>query len=148
MKNMLFSALCLLLPGAFFAQKKITVQFSQTELMQLTGKNQYEQVLESGYKSEAMPAEGTKIINLHKMETEYYENGELKKIFKIDNIQKEGKMFIIKYTEEDLRNGKPLETIQVIDTKRKKSYYSWYYDGDDNSTFVVQEKKVSMKLDD
>jgi hypothetical protein len=46
----------------------------------------------------------------------------------------------------DLRNGKQIKTTQIVDTKENKSHYSWYWDGDEDTSYLIDEKVNTLTV--
>jgi hypothetical protein len=91
---------------------------------------------------------GKKEIDLEKMEMRFSEDNILKHTLKIKSYQKTSNTRIeIILVDYDLRTSKPFDTYQIIDFKTKTSYYSWYYDGSDDMTWVCIEAggKIEIK---
>jgi hypothetical protein len=82
---------------------------------------------------------GKKELDLKNMESRFYENNQLRNTLKIKSYTKTSKRIEIILLDYDLRTGLQFETYQTIDLKKNKSYYSWYYDGVDDVTWVYIE---------
>jgi hypothetical protein len=112
------------------------------------GKVDYEIAIDSGcYLFEKREVLEQKIVNLTKMETNYYQDGNFVKSYKIESWKQKNGVFYITYIESDVRNGNELITTQIIDINQNLSYYCWYWDGDVNKTVVVKESNIVMKFD-
>jgi hypothetical protein len=79
-----------------------------------------------------------KVINLDSMTITYYVDGEFFDINEICTYTKnlDGSL-LIGSLEKDVRNGKDLITYQYFD--ERESYYFWYWDGEENSTYLLKE---------
>jgi hypothetical protein len=89
---------------------------------------------------------GKKELDLNKKESRFYENNQLRNIVKIKSFTKTKDRIEIILSDYDLRTNKPFNTYQIIDLKTNTSYYSWYYDGVDDITWVYNESGGSIKI--
>ena len=87
-----------------------------------------------------------KELDLTKMESRFYHNGILLNILKIKSFTKTKDRIEIVLSDYNLRTHQPFDTYQTIDLKTNTSYYSWYYDGEDDITWVYNESGGSIKI--
>jgi hypothetical protein len=147
MKNLL--SVLILLSSLIGNSQTITVTWNRTRASNFHGNSatipEFAREMDSVFD---VGGNGKKELDLEKMESRFYEDNILKSVLKIKSVQKtnENRLLII-LEDFDLRNGKNLETYQVIDFKKQKSYYSWYYDGKEDITWVYDEYggKISLK---
>ena len=147
MKSVIIFTLTMIVSMLSLSQDLISLSYTQSDVYKLFGENDYEKVIKSGKLSEKRVVVEQKVINLTKMETSYYQDGVFVKTFKIDDCNEKNGVLYITYKEKDSRNGKQLITTQIVNTNKKTSYYCWYWDGDENTTFVIKEGNVEINVE-
>jgi hypothetical protein len=146
MKSILIFTLTMVVSLFSLSQDVISLNYTQSDVYTLFGENDYEEVINNGNLSEKRKVVEQKVINLTKMETNYYQDGVFVKTFKIDNCKEINGIFYITYKERDVRNNGTILTTQIVDTNKNTTYYCWYWDGDENTTFVVKESNLEMSV--
>jgi hypothetical protein len=119
----------------------ITVTWNRTKAYNFHGDNaRIPEFASAGTIVFDVEGNGEKELDLNLMESRFYEDNVLINTLKIASYQKTSKdRMEIVLQDFDLRTGKPFPTYQIIDFKSNKSYYSWYYDGKDDITWVYIE---------
>ena len=119
----------------------ITVTWNRTKAFNFHGDNaRIPEFAAAGNLVFDVAGNGKKELDLNKMESRFYEDNQLRSILKIKSYQKTSNTRIEIILEDyDLRTGKSFDTYQILDLKTNTSYYSWYYNGDDNITWVYNE---------
>jgi hypothetical protein len=126
----------------------ITVTWNRTKAFNFHGDNaRIPEFAAAGNLVFDVAGNGKKELDLNKMESRFYEDNQLRSILKIKSYQKTSNTRIEIILEDyDLRTGKPFDTYQILDLKTNTSYYSWYYNGDDDITWVVLETNGVIKI--
>jgi hypothetical protein len=119
----------------------ITVTWNRTKAFNFHGDNaRIPEFASAGTQIFDVGGNGKKVIDLNKMESSFYEDGIHKNTLKIKSYQQTSKTRLeIVLADYDLRTSLPFDTYQIIDFETNTSYYSWYYDGTDNITWVCIE---------
>lgn len=146
MKSFLYIVLTMMTSVYGFSQNEIIIEFTQTVSFVHEGNVDYTTVLAKGQIALTKTVNEKKAINLEEMKMDYFVDGVLNKTFSIQDCQNRGSLYILTLADVDLRNGIPFETIQVVDIKKNTSYYSWYYDGNDDASFLIQEKISNLDV--
>jgi hypothetical protein len=147
MKNIFFLIILSVIKSSF--SQVITVTWNRTKAYNFQGDNaRIPEFASAGTLVFDVEGNGKKVIDLNRMESSFYEDDVYVNTLKIASYQKTSKDRIEIVLEDfDLRTGKPFPTYQVLDLKTNKSYYSWYYNGNDNITWVYIEDggKIQIK---
>jgi hypothetical protein len=146
MKSILIFALTMVVSLFSLSQDVISLSYTRSDAYFLNGENDYSEVIKNGSFVDGKEVVEQKVINLSKMETNYYQNGDFVKTYKIQDVKEENGIFYITYKENDVRNGNTIITTQIVDINKKTSFYCWYWDGDENSTIVVKETNLEMGI--
>lgn len=146
MKSVLIFALTMIVSLVSLSQSVITINFTKTESLVLPGNYDYKKVLETGDVLSEKIVNETKVINFDKMFTQYFVDGKLEGTFLIDDCDEKDGVYTITYKERDIRNGREIKTTQIVDTKENKSYYVWYWDGDENVSCLIDEKVNTLTM--
>jgi len=146
MKSLLIFGLTALVSLVSLSQDVISLMYTRSDAYFLHGKNEYSEVIKNGSFADGKEVIEQKVINLSKMETNYYQDGELVNTYKIEDVKEENGIFYITYKEKDIRNNNLIVTTQIVDINKKTSFYCWYWDGDENSTIVVKEGNLEIDL--
>lgn len=119
----------------------ITITYNKTKAFNFRGDNaRIPEFASAGIEIFDVEGNGKKEIDLTKMEMRFSEDNILKHTLKIKSYQKTSSTRLeIILADIDLRTSKSFDTYQIIDFKTKTSYYSWYYDGSDDMTWVCIE---------
>jgi hypothetical protein len=125
----------------------ITVTWNRTKAFNFHGDNaRIPEFASAGTQLFDVGGNGKKELDLVKMESRFYEDNILKNTLKIKSYHKTSQNRIeIILCDYDLRTGLPFDTYQIIDTKTNTSYYSWYYGGKDDITWVYIESGGTIK---
>lgn len=145
MKSYLIIALTMVVSLFSSSQNLITVTYAKSEVLSVKGQKDYSDVISNGDIVNSFKTNEMKVIDLDSMQTRYYQDGNFVKTFKIVDCQEKDGVYVLTYNEKDSRNGNLVKTKQIINTKTKESFYYWYWDGEDDASFVIQEKKLKMK---
>jgi len=146
MKSVIIFTLTMIVSLFSLSQDIISLSYTQSDVYILFGQNDYEKVIKSGILSEKRTVVEQKVINLTKMETNYYQDCVFVKTFKIDDYDEKNGIFYITYKEKDIRNGGSIVTTQIVDTNKNITYYCWYWNGNENTTYVVKESNLEMSM--
>lgn len=141
----LFVVVC----GSFFSQNgKLSIKFNCTDVHVKSGRVDYMEVINTTPVNSDTLSIVEKIYDLDLMIGICKEGDNVLFEGKIEDVQinEDGK-YILTFCEFDIRNGENLKTQMIIDVKNKTSFYTWYYDGEDDKTFVVKESLLSASID-
>ena len=123
----------------------ITVTWNRTKAFNFHGDNaRIPEFAAAGKQVFDVAGNGKKELDLNKMESRFYEDNQLRSILKIKSVSKTKDRIEIILEDYDLRTGKSFDTYQILDLKTNTSYYSWYYNGDDDITWVYNESGGSI----
>ena len=126
----------------------ITVNYKKTKAFKYLGNTAQTPEFTTSLGIQVFDIDGNckKEIDLDKMESRFYENGILKNTLKIISYTKSKNCYEIILDDFNMYSGKAFNTYQIIDITKQKSYYSWYYDGDSDITWVCDEYFGDIKI--
>jgi hypothetical protein len=138
MKNLILTVLTLFIINDFLSQI-ITINYDTVIVYYQEGESGFYEMKEKFKNSNfVLVNKQKKVIDLDSMTIKYYENGEFVDLNEIFSYTKNSDgSLLIKSLESDLRNGEDLFTYQYFN--EKESYYFWYWDGYENSTYLLKE---------
>jgi hypothetical protein len=140
----LFLVFATLISISSFSQV-ITVTWNKTKAYRFNGNTaQIPEFAAAGTMSFESIGNGKKELDLDKMESRFYENNVLINTLKIKSYSKTKNKIEIILLDYNLRTNLPFDSYQTIDLKTNSSYYSWYYDGTDDITWVFNETGGSI----
>ena len=148
MKNLLF-VLFFSVGGLLFSQNgKLSIKFNCSDVHVKSGRVSYLEVLNTPSIESNTLSIVEKVYDLDLMNGVCKEGGNVIFEGKIEDVQidSNGK-YILTFCEFDIRNGGNIKTQMIIDIVNKTSFYTWYYDGEDDKTFVIKENLMSASID-
>ena len=118
----------------------ITITWNRTKAFNFPGNTaQIPEFAAAGVLIFSADGNGKKVIDLDKMESRFYQDNEFRNVLKIKSFTKTKDRIEIILLDYNLRTHQLFDTYQIIDLKTNTSYYSWYYDGEDDITWVYNE---------
>jgi hypothetical protein len=126
----------------------LVISFNRLSVLHHPGNVDYTRALNSDGFSESSDSY-RKEYDFEKRTVRCFKNGEEYSTVKIDSFTFDlQKGYVIYFTEKDLRNEQHIQTMQVIDITAKKGYYTWYWDGEEDATFVEVEELTEIQSSD
>jgi hypothetical protein len=126
-------------------QAHLVISFHQVSFCQHPGKMDYTQVLTNSGITHS-DVYYSKEYNFNHYTVTCFENGIEYYSGPIDSLSFDPeKGYVLYFTEKDLRNDQLIPTMQVIDVKNKKGYYTWYWDGMEDATYVEVEELTEIR---
>lgn len=124
---------------------KLVISYNRLSILNHPGKVHYTRVLTSDGLSESSDFY-RKEYDFDKRTVRCFKNDEEYFSGKMDSfIFDEQHGYVIHFTEKDIRNKKKIQTMQVIDFESKKGYYTWYWDGEEDATYVEVEELTEIE---